>query len=157
MKSEKSVALICALVAFSVIAQPSSDWEAFEMNGKQTIYINKNIKLNNGTAEFSTLHNFDKVQTIRSLRGLNDQLYKYKSRVDSEFIDCGSRMRSTNGFDYFSEQNGTGYLVFTFNASHLPFNYEWNKVFPPYYYSQSEWSARGFEKKFCKKVWEVWR
>ena len=154
MKSEKSVALICALVAFSVIAQPGSDWEAFEMNGKQTIYISKDIKLSNGTAEFSTLHNFDKTQTIT---GRNNQLHQFRSRVDSEYINCGSRMRSKQRFDFFSEQNGSGYLVFSFTSIDMPINFEWSKVFPPYYYSQAEWLARGFEKKFCKKVWEVWR
>jgi len=137
-------------------AQPDG-WEVFELTEKnENIYIKKDIKPQTSTTYFETLINYNKPQ-----KGvINNIPMTWKSRVELESVSCESRVRERWEIRFYSEINGSGYLVHKLNL--LSLNNALNlrakeTYFPPYQYSNEEWNRRGFEKKFCKKAWEVWR
>lgn len=153
MRNELKYLLTLPVILHTTASAQPDGWEVFEVTEKnQNIYIKKDIKPQHTTTYFETLINYNKPQK----GAFNNIPVTWKSRVEKESISCDSRVRQTWEIKFYSELNGSGYLVHKFEVLTLDTKAR-EAFFPSYQYSNEEWNRRGFEKKFCKKAWEVWR
>lgn len=145
LKSLIALGSLSICLYINSVSYAQEQWIFFEEGSEGKRYIERDFKPGTDVGNIRTLLDLKETETVV----IQGKKYFYRSVEFSTFFHCTNYSRHENHFVFYTDNMGTGTRIG--EISQPPTHYQ------PYFYSYAEWERNGYGKRFCKKIWEIWR